>query len=99
MLIFLLAGAILLLIFSIKRIRSIEKVKPTTGPKEMLQILRSLFWGLLVLMLFFLIPMIIWKLSGGSTNWDGVYIIFASAIGTIALFFGYYSRLKAKHLR
>lgn len=98
MLILFLAGAILLLMFSTKRIRSIEKVKSTTGPKEMLQILHSLFWGLLVLMLFFLIAMIIWKLSGGSTNWDGVYIIFASAIGTIVFFFGYYGRLKAKLL-
>ncbi|WP_226671462.1 hypothetical protein [Metabacillus litoralis] len=63
MLIVLLAGAILLLMFITKRIVTIEKVKPKTQSKEILQIAHSLFWGLLVIVLIIFIPIIIWKIS------------------------------------
>ncbi len=84
------------MMFVVYKIISNEKGKLKKLMKEAKQSVQSLLWSITLVFLIIFIPYEVWEWTGSSNNWDGVYIIGASAAGTIILCFGYYYRLKSK---
>ncbi len=57
-------------------------------------------WGVLIILAMILIPYQVWVMTGASHYWDGVYIVFGTAILTIIVSFTfYYFNVKKFNLR
>ena len=92
----LLTLSLFLLFFVAKKIVSLEKMKSKSILKEAKQNAFMLLWGAVLIFLLLFIPYQVWKLTGSSHGWDGVYIVGGAEIITISLLFYYYNKVKIR---
>ncbi|NMH67946.1 hypothetical protein HF072_04005 [Bacillus sp. RO3] len=83
--------ALVLLLFTLRKMSSIGKTHPQSSLKEIKRNSKLLFWGVWYCFFFLLIPYQIWVITGSSSGWDGAYIIGGAAVFTVIMSFAYYS--------
>ncbi len=92
----LLVVAILVLLFSLRKLSMIKYSKTLSVVKEAKQNARSMLWGVLVIAAMIYIPYQVWLLAGSSPYWDGLYIIAGTVLLTISLSFIFYYKNSVK---
>jgi len=89
--------SMVILLFSLKKMTIIElNNKNKSVLQEIYYHVNLLLWGFPIVVTLLFIPYQTWILSGRSSDWDGVYIIFGTAIITILISFTIYYKSKVK---
>lgn len=87
--------AIIILLFSLRKMSMMKYLKSNFTTKEVKQNVISLCWGIVIFCAILFIPYQVWVLTGKSHYFDAVYIIGGTAlITTIISFIFYYKSLK-----
>ncbi|WP_456276279.1 hypothetical protein [Bacillus sp. AK128] len=94
--IILLVVAIIALFFVLKNFTAIEKVSASSMGKEIEKNTIIMLWGILLVFCMLFIPYQIWSLTGSLTDWNGVFIIGASLIGTVIISYTLYFKLRLR---
>ncbi|WP_046173609.1 hypothetical protein [Domibacillus indicus] len=89
-----LAAAVLTSLTVLRKIISIERIKPESAAKKIKKNAIMMVWGLLLVFCILFIPYQTWILTGRLNDWNGVYILGASATATVILCFSFYFKFK-----
>ncbi|WP_078427366.1 hypothetical protein [Alkalihalobacterium alkalinitrilicum] len=95
--IMLLTVDIITLLAVLKKIITIENINANSMSKEIKKNTLIMLWGLLLASCILVFPYLLWRLTGSSNDWNGVYIIGASVIGIVIICFTFYSKFKKKN--
>jgi hypothetical protein len=94
-----LAIAVLVLLFSLKKMIIIENRINKSVIQEIKQNINLLLYGIPTIIAMVYIPYQMWVLTGKSNDWDGVYVIVGSALITIIISYVYYYKKKRLNLQ
>lgn len=95
--ILLLMIAIIVLLFSLRKMTIVEySNNKKSFSQEINHNLKLLAWGFPMVVTLIFIPYQTWIFVGKSSDWDGVYIVIGTAIITILSSFTFYYRLKVE---
>ncbi|MCA1029714.1 hypothetical protein LCL95_01555 [Bacillus timonensis] len=92
----LLITAIIVLLFSLRKISMIKYSKEHSVLKEAKLNALSMVWGVFVISAIIFIPYQVWGLTGGSHDWDGAYTVGLTALLTVAVSFVFYHKISLK---
>ncbi|MDL4842300.1 hypothetical protein [Aquibacillus rhizosphaerae] len=88
--------SIILLLFIISKVTSVEKRKIVSMTDEVFQNFYLLLWGIGLIFLILFIPYQVWRITGSSYGWGGAYIFGFTVIAIILLVYYSYSKFKLK---
>ncbi|WLR42078.1 hypothetical protein LC087_15085 [Bacillus carboniphilus] len=81
--------------YVINKMVLLEKIKwGKTILKEAKMILHMMLYDFELVFLILFIPFMLWVISGKPSDWDAIYIVGASLLGTIFYTYSYYFKTK-----
>ena len=89
--------AIILLLFSLKKLARIKYSNTDGLAEDVKQNVLSLLWGIVVVSAILAIIYQVWVVTGKSSYWDGVFILGGTALLTFFSSFWFYYKSSVKY--